>query len=288
MGSPSLLVSHGPPKPSGSGSSPTQSLSDASRRLKRQFDQKLVEPNSGLGQAIQYMLNHWEKLTRFLQEPGAPLDNNICERALKRAILHRKNALFYKTRRGARVGDMYMSLIYTSEFGPTYDEFEFIDNMAIYEPKTSLKQGDLVLLRFHQVDPLEAYPKIWQVRFVVSKYAHDIHEIVHSNPGIGFDHAHDFLRISADMYCLPMLYCHAFPHGLYPDTCMWFEGYEVKKLMFRAHTEQWEPILDEFETPFLGYDTTGLGASFHLDLAPDRYSNASRRTSMPTTLAVAR
>ena len=47
--------------------------------------------------------------------PGAPLDNNICERALKRAILHRKNSLFYKTRRGARVGDMYMSLIYTCE-----------------------------------------------------------------------------------------------------------------------------------------------------------------------------
>ncbi|MGD0222395.1 MAG: transposase [Terriglobia bacterium] len=32
---------------------------------------------------------------------GAPLDNNICERALKKAILHRKNSLFYKTRNGA-------------------------------------------------------------------------------------------------------------------------------------------------------------------------------------------
>jgi hypothetical protein len=83
--------------------------------LKRQLDQKLVEPNSSLGDAINYMLRHWEKLTRFLQVPGAPLDNNICERALKKAILHRKNALFYKTRRGARIGDMYMSLIYTCE-----------------------------------------------------------------------------------------------------------------------------------------------------------------------------
>jgi len=87
--------------------------------LKRQFDDKLVEPNSALGKAISYMLNHWEKLTRFLQEPGAPLDNNICERALKRAIVHRKNSLFYKTRRGARVGDMYMSLIYTCEMCQT-------------------------------------------------------------------------------------------------------------------------------------------------------------------------
>lgn len=92
-----------------------QTMSRLHDWLKRQFDKKLVEPNSALGGAINYMLNHWEKLTRFLHVPGAPLDNNICERALKKAILHRKNALFYKTCRGARVGDMYMSLIYTCE-----------------------------------------------------------------------------------------------------------------------------------------------------------------------------
>jgi transposase len=81
--------------------------------LKRQLRQRLVEPNSGLGQAIQYMLNHWRKLTRFLKIPGAPLDNNICERALKLVILHRKNALFYKSLPGAHVGDIFMSLIHT-------------------------------------------------------------------------------------------------------------------------------------------------------------------------------
>jgi hypothetical protein len=51
--------------------------------LDRQFDEKLVEPNSALGGAIQYLKNHWEKLTRFLHIAGAPLDNNLCERALK-------------------------------------------------------------------------------------------------------------------------------------------------------------------------------------------------------------
>ncbi|MFV2070297.1 MAG: IS66 family transposase, partial [Pirellulales bacterium] len=83
--------------------------------LARQFEDRLVEPNSSLGGAISYMLKHWEKLTLFLRVPGAPLDNNICERALKKAILHRKNALFYKTENGAHVGDIYMSLIYTCE-----------------------------------------------------------------------------------------------------------------------------------------------------------------------------
>ncbi len=85
--------------------------------MTKQIDEKLIEPNSGLGQAIAYMSNHWHKLTLFLRVPGAPLDNNICERALKKAILHRKSAMFFKTLNGARVGDLFMSLIYTCELG---------------------------------------------------------------------------------------------------------------------------------------------------------------------------
>lgn len=80
-----------------------------------QFAEKKVEPNSGLGLAIRYMLKHWEKLTRFLRVPGAPIDNNICERALKKAILHRKNSLFFRTNNGAHVGDIFLSLIHTAE-----------------------------------------------------------------------------------------------------------------------------------------------------------------------------
>ena len=47
--------------------------------LVRQFDDRLVEPNSALGGAISYLLRHWEKLTLFLRVAGAPLDNNVCE-----------------------------------------------------------------------------------------------------------------------------------------------------------------------------------------------------------------
>lgn len=83
--------------------------------LDQQFDEHRVEPSSWLGQAIAYLRTRWAKLTLFLREPGAPLDNNICERALKKAILHRNNALFYKTANGARVGDVFMSLIHTAE-----------------------------------------------------------------------------------------------------------------------------------------------------------------------------
>jgi hypothetical protein len=83
--------------------------------MEAQFAEHKTEPNSGLGKAISYLLNHWPKLTLFLDQAGAPLDNNIVERALKKAILNRKNALFYKTLNGAGVGDLFMSLIHTCE-----------------------------------------------------------------------------------------------------------------------------------------------------------------------------
>ena len=57
--------------------------------LTAQLQEKKVEPNSGLGQAISYFLNHWNELTLFLRQPRAPLDNNVCERGLKKVILHR-------------------------------------------------------------------------------------------------------------------------------------------------------------------------------------------------------
>jgi transposase len=80
-----------------------------------QIEERKIEPNSSLGGAIEYMTKHWDALTLFLRVPGAPLDNNVCERVLKKAILHRKTALFYKTMSGARAGDLFMSIIHTAE-----------------------------------------------------------------------------------------------------------------------------------------------------------------------------
>jgi transposase len=83
------------------------------RWIAEQFDTRLVEPNSALGKALNYLVKHWDELTLFLRKVGAPLDNNLCEQVLKKAIIHRKGSLFFKTVRGAEVGDIYMSLIQT-------------------------------------------------------------------------------------------------------------------------------------------------------------------------------
>lgn len=104
--------------------------------LRRQLDEKLTEPNSALGSAIGYMLRHWDKLTLFLRQAGAPLDNNLCERALKKAILHRKNALFYKTQNGARVGDLFMSLIYTCQVNQA-NPFDYLTQLQLHADRVA-------------------------------------------------------------------------------------------------------------------------------------------------------
>ena len=105
--------------------------------MKDQLEQKRVEPNSGLGEAIRYMLKHWVPLTRFLSVPGAPLDNNVTEQGLKKAILHRKNSLSYKTLHGARIGDIHMSLIHTCELNRV-NPFEYF--MALQQHAAQVRQ----------------------------------------------------------------------------------------------------------------------------------------------------
>ena len=81
--------------------------------MESELAEKRVEPNSGLGGAMKYMLKHWQGMTLFLRQAGAPLDNSAAERAIKRAVLHRKNSLSYLTVKGAELGDVFMSLIET-------------------------------------------------------------------------------------------------------------------------------------------------------------------------------
>jgi hypothetical protein len=123
--------------------------------MEAQLAEHKTEPNSGLGKAIQYMLRHWEPLTLFLREAGAPLDNNLVERALKKAILHRKNSLFYKTMKGAEVGDLFMSLIHTCELNGA-NPFDYLTELQRHAEE--LKQ-----------DPSEWMP--WNYRDTLARLA---------------------------------------------------------------------------------------------------------------------
>jgi len=109
--------------------------------METQLAEHRTEPNSGLEKAIQYMLRHWMPLTLFLRVSGAPLDNNVVERALKKAILHRRNSLFYKTLHGAEVGDLYMSLIHTCELNGV-NSFDYLTELQRHSSDVSRAPAD--------------------------------------------------------------------------------------------------------------------------------------------------
>jgi hypothetical protein len=73
-------------------------------------EERLVEPTSALGKAIGYLQKHWAMLTRFVSVPGAPLANNLAERALKLFIRQRKNSLCYKNEHSASIASVLTSL----------------------------------------------------------------------------------------------------------------------------------------------------------------------------------
>jgi len=116
-------------------------MEDLHKWLLEQFDNRNAEPNSSLGGAISYMLKRWDELTLFLRVAGAPLDNNICEQALKMAIRHRRNSLFYKTKRGAAVGDLYMSLIHTCYLCGA-DPFHYLTELQRNGDRVTAAPGD--------------------------------------------------------------------------------------------------------------------------------------------------
>jgi transposase len=73
--------------------------------------QQRALPESGLGKAIAYMLGLWPGLTRCLDDPRIPLDNNATERALRGMVVGRKNHYGSRSKRGTQVAALFYSLV---------------------------------------------------------------------------------------------------------------------------------------------------------------------------------
>ena len=75
---------------------------------------KLVEPSSPLWEPLTFVINQWQRLTRFCEVPSVPLDTNLVEQALIMPVRYLAGSFNYKTEDGAVVGDHAMSLIATA------------------------------------------------------------------------------------------------------------------------------------------------------------------------------
>lgn len=69
---------------------------------------------SDFGSAIRYMLERWNGLTLFLEDPRVPLDNNAAERRIRRTVIGRKNHYGSRSRRGTEVAACCYSVIETA------------------------------------------------------------------------------------------------------------------------------------------------------------------------------
>ena len=102
------------------------------------LEDKKVEPNSSLGKAFTYLLKHKNELMAFTRIAGAPIDNNIMERALRLIVLNRKNSLNFKEHIGAQISDVITSLCSTAEAAGIncYDYLNCIQRYADFVKKS--------------------------------------------------------------------------------------------------------------------------------------------------------
>lgn len=166
-----------------------------------------------------------------------------------------------------------------NSYGLTTVEEELVTAMEEHTPDTKFRPGDLAYL-LHAPDyvriKFETVPRFWKVRFVVSQWAHELHQMAHADPErvMGVDHAVALLEAQGSLternYNRPWIYAHGYPHGRYPDTASWFPERALRRVMLRENNQEWETILDEAKAPFLGYED--MAAGFAFDLAPDLYA----------------
>ena len=72
-------------------------------------------PEGGLGKAISYMTGIWSGLTRFLDDPRIPLDNNLVERGLRDPVMGRHNFLGSRSKRGLEVAGLFYTLLHSAK-----------------------------------------------------------------------------------------------------------------------------------------------------------------------------
>jgi transposase len=92
------------------------------------FEQRIVEPNSNLGGALDYLLNHQRALGAFFRLPGAPICNNLLERELRLPVRLRDAAPLFRSREGAAIAASLWTLCITALLN-SVNLFEYLGHL---------------------------------------------------------------------------------------------------------------------------------------------------------------
>ena len=103
-------------------------------------------PESSFIKAVKYLLGHWDGLTRFLDDPKIPIDNNQAERTLRGLVIGRKNHYGSKSKRGTEVAAIFYSLIETSKLQGVDPKSYLLEatKAALKDPNTIIMPKDIL------------------------------------------------------------------------------------------------------------------------------------------------
>ena len=119
-----------------------------------------VPPKSPIGQAIQYTLNQWEKLSTYIKDPRLDIDNNRTERSIKPFVIGRKNWLFADQVEGANAAAIIYSLIETCKVHDI-EPYAYLRYVLTHLPQmTTLEQIETLLPYNCKQQPLDVHYKL--------------------------------------------------------------------------------------------------------------------------------
>ena len=125
-------------------------LDDFHNWLQSQVD--IIVPESKIGRAINYTLNEWHKLIKYLDAHFLTPDNNFVERLIRPFAVGRKNWLFSQSPRGAESSAIMYSLVETAKAN-NLEPYNYLRYLFEQLPKVSSKD-DLRKLLPTQIDPI--------------------------------------------------------------------------------------------------------------------------------------
>jgi transposase len=102
-------------------------------------DQHRYLPQSSMGKAVNYLLNQWNELSRFLEDGRVEIDNNLVENAIRPTAIGKKNWLFI----GGEAAGETSAILYTlieSARRRGLDPFEYLRDALTRLPRMRASQ----------------------------------------------------------------------------------------------------------------------------------------------------
>lgn len=103
-----------------------------------------VLPKSAIGQAITYTLGLWKRLTRYIDNGEAEIDNNLIENSIRPVALGRKNYMFAGSHEAAQQAAMIYSFLGTCKINKV-EPYSWLKETLTRIPDQSIQKLDELL-----------------------------------------------------------------------------------------------------------------------------------------------